>query len=335
MTASPPAPKPRRSRLQFSLRLLLIAFTAFAIGFPIWYRWPFEEVEHKYTYGDPFAPPGSSTGKTLNATITKTWRRTWGGGKVQHGRAVMDYKRPPKKTIEHFSNGERHGPFEDHFNGTLTRTGLFVKGRREGTWTAYYSKGNVTYKAHWKQDRLHGPYETAFEGRRKQQFLFTEGKLVGIDGQLVQNRLIEQLASGEVDDPRITGELLVPLPVGMEFVETPLQDAVAYLQDQTGIPIVVDARRVRDVDLPLTLNVQGIDLCSALTLMTAPHNLDFEYRYGVLFLTTAEKRQGLARSHGRQRHPSAGRECLGPRLERAELDGLRRDPARRRSRIPG
>jgi len=29
-----------------SLRLLLLAFTAFAIGFPIWYRWPYEATEH-------------------------------------------------------------------------------------------------------------------------------------------------------------------------------------------------------------------------------------------------------------------------------------------------
>jgi len=31
-------------RLQFSLRLLMLALTAFAIGFPIWYRWPYQTV---------------------------------------------------------------------------------------------------------------------------------------------------------------------------------------------------------------------------------------------------------------------------------------------------
>src|SRR5262245_8824939 len=57
-----PAPPARRTRwgLRFSLRLLLAAFTAFAVGFPIWYRWPYQEtVEvNESLRQDPFAAPG-------------------------------------------------------------------------------------------------------------------------------------------------------------------------------------------------------------------------------------------------------------------------------------
>src|SRR5262245_11201972 len=86
MTAPPANPPARHSRLQFSLRLLLLAFTAFAIGFPIWYRWPYTEEELRY--------PGKrdSTGQWKQDTtkpplrrIVRTFRRTWGGGKVQEG----------------------------------------------------------------------------------------------------------------------------------------------------------------------------------------------------------------------------------------------------------
>ena len=72
-------PHPNRRwtlRLQFSLRLLLLALTAFAIGFPIWYRWPFEETDYQYPGGDKTRPP---MGKSV-----KTWRRSWGGGKASN-----------------------------------------------------------------------------------------------------------------------------------------------------------------------------------------------------------------------------------------------------------
>ena len=61
-------------------------------------------------------------------------------------------------------------------------------------------------------------------------------------GQPVKNRLIEQLAAASIDEPRIAEELRRVMPVGMEFVETPLKDALQYLQDQCNIPIVIDMR---------------------------------------------------------------------------------------------
>ena len=114
------------------------------------------------------------------------------------------------------------------------------------------------------------------------------GRMIDVNGQPVKNRLFDQLAAGSIDDPRIVAELQNVMPVGMEFVECPLKDAIWYLQDQHNIPFVIDARRVRDIDRPLTLNLKGIDLCSGLAVLTAPHRLVIEYRYGVLFVTTEE-----------------------------------------------
>src|SRR5207302_9939835 len=73
MNASFPA-RPRRWRLQFSLRLLLLAITAFAIGFPIWYRWPYREQTLQR----------DATGAVVAKRIT-TWQRQWGGERLQHG----------------------------------------------------------------------------------------------------------------------------------------------------------------------------------------------------------------------------------------------------------
>jgi len=289
MTDSPAPPKPRRSRLQFSLRVLLLGLTAFAIGFPIWYRWPFEEVEQKYFGADPFAPPRASASQKPYATITRTWRRTWGGGKVQSGRTVTDSRQGRSKTVEYFENGVRHGAFEVYFDGRLIRSGRYEQGKREGTWIDHNTKATTT--SNWHQDVLDGSYEIAFKNGRTQKMNFLEGRLIDVDGKPVKNRLLEQLASGEIDDSRIAKELQKLMPVGMEFVATPLKDALQYVQDQYLIPIVVDVRRVTDIDQPITVTTRGIDLCSALALMTQPHDLAFEYRYGVFFLTTAEHAQ--------------------------------------------
>ena len=275
------APKPRRWRLQFSLRLLLLAFTGFAIGFPIWYRWPFEVTEHNYR--DP-RTGGTTTAPT--SSVTRTWRRNWGVGKVLHGRSVTDVPWASMRRIEHYDNGVLHGKYEIFMKGKLTTTGHYDRGQREGTWVEYDS--GTTCTARWHQDKLDGLYETAFNNGVKQQYHFAMGRLIDANGKPVKARLFDQLAAGGIDDPDIASALPRAMSVPMQFVECPLKVAVTFLQDAHGIPIVIDARRVIDVDLPLTVNLGGIDLCSALALLAAPHDLAFEFRYGVLRLTTAE-----------------------------------------------
>src|SRR6478736_5135829 len=95
MNEAQPPVQPRPWRLQFSLKLLLIAFTAFAIGFPIWYRWPYE------------ATDVDSTGTTRWVT---TWQRQWGGGRLKHGlERVISGGQIVQSTMYH--NGLRHGPY--------------------------------------------------------------------------------------------------------------------------------------------------------------------------------------------------------------------------------
>jgi len=298
MTASSPAPKPRRWRLQFSLRLLLLAFTAFAIGFPIWYRWPYEETEPISFSDDPFAQPVGS--------VTRTWQRTWGGGRVQAGREASEITqgRSHTKTIRYYMDGKLHGPFASYSQGKLNQTGQYERGQREGTWVDYDEiSGKLICTANWRQDRLDGPYEIVTYGRLKfdpstagsfaeaprqrMTFLFSKGRLIDAAGQPVQNRLLEQLESAAIDEPQLIREL-GRLMVGMEFIETPLRDTVLFLQDAHNLAIVLDVQRVSKIDRPITMYIKGVDLCSGLMMLTSPENLAFEYRYGVLFLTTPE-----------------------------------------------
>jgi len=76
-------------RPRFSLRLLLLALTAFAVGFPIWYRWPYEK---RVT--------------VCGQALVTTWRRQWGGTQVQHG-PQMEWFNGRLIWTATYRNGER------------------------------------------------------------------------------------------------------------------------------------------------------------------------------------------------------------------------------------
>src|SRR5262245_39496345 len=125
----------RRWRLQFSLRLLLAAFTSFAIGFPIWYRWPYQEAE-SLAAGD-------------RAVRITAWQRQWGGGRLKHGpeRLIVNGQTAELTT---YLRGRKEGPY---WNGRLT--GQFANDMREGVWTddSQWFRRVET----WHRDLLEGP----------------------------------------------------------------------------------------------------------------------------------------------------------------------------------
>ncbi|MGD9721959.1 MAG: hypothetical protein AB7O59_10405 [Pirellulales bacterium] len=79
-------------------------------------------------------------------------------------------------------------------------------------------------------------------------------------------------------------------PTHMEFVETPLQDAVDYLKDLHGIEIQLDSKALEDEgigsDTPMTRSLKGLSLDSSLRLLLEPLDLTFVVRHGVLEITT-------------------------------------------------
>src|SRR5438034_1924689 len=95
--------RPRATRLQFSLRLLLLGITAFAIGFPIWYRWPYQEVLEQR---DPV------TGAVTSRRIM-TRQRQWGGENLPHGKQEDHHLWGGDEMIitTHYVRGNRHGPY--------------------------------------------------------------------------------------------------------------------------------------------------------------------------------------------------------------------------------
>lgn len=82
-------------------------------------------------------------------------------------------------------------------------------------------------------------------------------------------------------------------PTRLEFVDTPLSDVMQYLSDLHDLPIVIDYTALDDVgigaDQPVTLNVEGLSLRSALKLLLDPLELVYAVQNEVLLITTADE----------------------------------------------
>jgi hypothetical protein len=82
-------------------------------------------------------------------------------------------------------------------------------------------------------------------------------------------------------------------PVRLEFVETPLEDVLAFLRDQSRIPIEIDKKALDNVgvgtDTPLTKNLKDVSLRSALRLLLEDLDLTFVVNHEVLLVTSREK----------------------------------------------
>ena len=82
-------------------------------------------------------------------------------------------------------------------------------------------------------------------------------------------------------------------PTTLEFIETPLQDAVDYIKDFHGIEIQLDTKALEGagimVDTPVTRNLKGISLRSALRLMLKQLELTYVIQNEVLLITTPDE----------------------------------------------
>lgn len=83
--------------------------------------------------------------------------------------------------------------------------------------------------------------------------------------------------------------------VVLDFRKTPISEAVAYVKDFVGVEIQLDLKALRDAgiesDTPITFDVKGVSLKSALNLMLRPLDLTYIYKDEVLLITTPEQVQ--------------------------------------------
>lgn len=86
----------------------------------------------------------------------------------------------------------------------------------------------------------------------------------------------------------------------VEFVETPLLDAVTFIREKYETPIHIDLRSLEDVgvsiDTPVTLSAKGIRLANILDLMLKPLDLTWTIDRGYVQITTPETAEATLRT---------------------------------------
>jgi hypothetical protein len=133
-----------------------------------------------------------------------------------------------------------------------------------------------------------------------------EESSAGEKSVLVGDRPVEPEAAGSRDYCRCIGQiesqteskirnaLVRPLTSrGLDFVDTPLEEVVALLQDDYGIPVKLDHAALDEVGLgpeePVSTNLHHISLRSAMRLMLKQLGLTYVIANEVLMITTPEE----------------------------------------------
>jgi hypothetical protein len=157
---------------------------------------------------------------------------------------------------------------------------------REGVWT--YTDGRYKAVANYHHDKIDGTLkiEAVPETRQPATLaVFDAGRLTEFNGRPVTDHLFEVRESRPLDE-RTWNELGKETQI--DFVEVPLKDAIDFLKDKHNLPIALDVKHVPNIDLPLTECYSGLDLAVVFSLLTAPHGLACDYRYGCLWITSAK-----------------------------------------------
>jgi hypothetical protein len=104
-----------------------------------------------------------------------------------------------------------------------------------------------------------------------------------------------------VDKPLVGGERAIlealKQPTSIEFDSTPLQQVVVYLQQMHHIPIVFDAKELQSAGVdpaktPITCNLSGVSLDSALDLILDDFQLRWTIHHEVLLITSQARAEG-------------------------------------------
>lgn len=155
---------------------------------------------------------------------------------------------------------------------------------KEGRWIREGGSMRTTTTT-WHRGMLDG--EAVFSDHQGKQIVatFDAGRLVNYDGQRVDDQTFDAIRTQTMDDQTAAA---LQQGTNIDFVEMPLKDAIRYIEQVHGIPIILDSRANFPLDVPVTATLSGLDLQSALAVITAPHGLACDYRYGLIWITKAE-----------------------------------------------
>jgi tetratricopeptide (TPR) repeat protein len=160
-------------------------------------------------------------------------------------------------------------------------------------------EGNLDKEIFFRVERQRKMLDTLFEAERSHVPFPDEPPVVYPPAEVWQEITHRRkarysavsLAREGTAERRINEELR--RPTEMQFLDTPLSDAISVIKDRHQIEIQLDQKALRDAgiatDQPVTLDVKGISLRSALKLLLRPLDLTYVIQDEVLMITTPEE----------------------------------------------
>jgi len=285
-----PLSLPRRSvvgrwlfRPQFSLRSLFVAFTGFAVGFAVWYQWPYEEtrIPSREMTTDPYCGQRSFKDKDGKySRVTQSWQRQWGGGRLAHG-WCRKYDANGQLCEElQFRRGVRHGIYRSYFLGKLDEEGQLANGQREGFWTFWFGR-NWSERGPMRHGKRQG--EWVFRSAEDDTLArFDEDRVVAINGEPVDRMFEKQIAginrANNEDYP-----LLLQTGIFYAF-DQPLREVIENREGDYGVPLFLD--HCVNGDLQIDGSWKDLRLPDWLLLVCQPRGLTVVRRYGGICVTS-------------------------------------------------
>jgi len=102
-------------------------------------------------------------------------------------------------------------------------------------------------------------------------------------------------ASGEQALPlpkKVTVEQMLQRETTLDFVETPLRDVAAFLQEAHGVPVLLNVKALESLnitpDSPVTSNLKGVRLETALGIITRQLDLTYDVSDELIQITTED-----------------------------------------------
>ena len=129
--------------------------------------------------------------------------------------------------------------------------------------------------------------------------LLAAGLLVPVPAVAQQQPATEQEAAAPSEQQRNAATLkLLQEPVQLEFIDTPLNDVVAFMADHSKLQFYIDRKALGDagipLDVPLLVELENISREMALDLTLRQADLTYYVRDGVIIITTPSALEQIA-----------------------------------------
>lgn len=221
--------KPRRwFSPRFSLKMLMLAVTAAAVGAAFWWRWPVTQTTEK------------KQGLRVT-TETFTYHRGLRGNLIKHGvhRITRDGK---VEMEEYYREGLLHGPYRR--GGWVT--GEYFLGEKHGIWR-YERQDRSTEEIsrteeHWNRGKRDGLFQCwDAGGKLRFGFEFKNGRLISAQNSPSGSLLAQRAADGSFKNQKLVDAIFSD--VDLHYEDCPLEEAIADLRERFAIPLAARWKR--------------------------------------------------------------------------------------------